>query len=103
MGNTARLIEASVFLSKGYGGVIEGKSGKYLSASFNYEGIFDPKSGHMRNSYRHVHEMPVLKRLLSGEINLAQTPKKVYPARKYRDGIEIVGRAFSWKCLEANL
>lgn len=77
-----------------WGCIIEGKSGHFLTATFNYE---------RRNclEHSHMHNAGVVKRLLAGEIKI-QTPKKLYPAKLRMVGVEITDKAFSWKRL-ANL
>ena len=90
MHNSRRELSLFAFLSEGEGGVIERKSGQYLTLSFNYETSNDIKT-------RHLHDIQVVKRLLNGEIKLAQTPKKLYPAKHYRGRIEIIGKPFNWK------
>lgn len=87
-----RKLEFSDCPNTGY--IIEGKSGNYLTATFNYE-----KLNYLEHS--HMHNAGVVKRLLAGEIKI-QTPKKLYPAKLRVNGVEITGKAFSWKRL-ANL
>ncbi|MEK9182177.1 MAG: hypothetical protein AAB781_01145 [Patescibacteria group bacterium] len=88
--NKTRLSDLFAFLSVGEGGIIEGKSGHFLTSTFNYEIRFNLDSDL-------IHDVKIVKRLLNGEIRLAQTPKKLYPARDCRGRIEIIGRPFSWK------
>lgn len=90
----ARLRELFVFLSEGEGGVIEGKSGRYLTLRFNYETSYNTS---FAISPIYMHNIQIVKRLLSGELKLAQTPKKLYPAKYYEGMIKIIGKPFKWK------
>lgn len=73
------------------GYIIEGKSGHFLTSTFNYE-----RRNYLEHS--HMHNAGVVKRLLAGEIKI-QTPKKLYPAKLRINGVEITDKAFSWKGL----
>ena len=87
-----RKFEFSACPNSGY--IIEGKSGHFLTATFNYE-----KLNFLEHSY--MHNAGVVKRLLAGEIKI-QTPKKLYSVEFNRGRMTIAGKAFSWKRL-ANL
>lgn len=89
MSNKAGASDFVAFLSFGLGGIIERKSGYFLTPTFNYERKLAVESGHF-------HTIEIVKRLLNGEIKLSQTPKKLYPYYSRGDRI-IKGKPFSWK------
>lgn len=84
-----RRFEFSTHSNIGY--VIEKKSGHFLTQTFNYE-----RPNYLECS--HMHTEGVVKRLLSGEIKI-QKPNKMYLAKLRLDGVEIIGKGFSWKSI----